>query len=532
MNKKDVKTKSTASLLIIITLAILVIVNLISLNLFSRVDLTDNNIYSLTDSSRELVERLNDRLTVKAYVSNDLPAPHNNDARYIKDLLDDYKAYSHGYLHYEFIDPVKDNKEEEAQGYRIPPLQFNVFKNDKTEFIKGYKGLAVLYGDKSEVIPFVENTMNLEYDLSRAINKLIQTEIPSIAFTTGNGEPDMSNGLNWASQMLQKEYRVRFLDLKDLKTIPPEIRVVFVDSPKEPLSYWEIYLLDQFLMRGGRLVFLIDGFNIDIANASVTPIENGLDSLMYYYGASVRKDLVIDAQCNMVPVTRNMGTYQMQSLIRYPFYINIQNFNEENPIVKTLKSFDMLFTSSLDLNPGLPAATERQVLFSTSDQSGSRMIPIDVSPEKKYFQEDFSSQKLPLAVAMSGYFGSYFNDRNIPEYTGNDSLSTGPIPDKLSMTQDGRVVVIGNGSFISDDNRRNNTSFVILMNIVDWMTQDKGLISIRSKQVTGRMLKVTSDGTKKVVKYVNMFAMPLIVVLFGVVRWQYKRSSRKNREIA
>ena len=88
----EAKTKSTAGLLIVIIIAILIIINLISLNLFSRVDLTDNDIYSLSDSSKELIEGLNDRLTVKAYFTDDLPAPHNGDARYLKDLLDDYKA--------------------------------------------------------------------------------------------------------------------------------------------------------------------------------------------------------------------------------------------------------------------------------------------------------------------------------------------------------------------------------------------------------------------------------------------------------
>ena len=530
MAKKDVKTKSTAGLLIIMILAILVIINLISLNLFYRADLTDNSIYSLTDSSRDLVGDLNDRLTVKAYVSNDLPAPHNNDARYIKDLLDDYKAYSHGYLHYEFIDPVKNNKEDEAQGYRIPPLQFNVFKNDKTEFIKGYKGLVVLYGDKHETIPFVENTTNLEYDLSRAINKLAQMEVPAIAFTGGNGEPDMSSGLNWANQMLQKEYRVQFLNLDDLKTIPPEIKVLFVVSPKQSFSEWELYVVDQFLMRGGRLVFLIDGFNVDIQNSMVTPIENSLDSLMYFYGAGVKKNLVIDAQCNMVPVMRNMGDFQMKSVVKYPFYISVQNFNEDNPIVKSLQSFDMLFVNSLDINPEINAGTERQILFTTSGKSGSRAVPVDISPEKQYFNEDFNQQYLPLAATLTGHFESYFNDRNIPEYSGMDTLNTTPVPEKIDRVDDGRIIVVGNGTFITDDNRRNNNAFIILMNIADWMTQDKGLISIRSKQVTGRMLKVTSDGTKKLVKYINIFAMPLIVVIFGVIRWQFKRSLR-NKEI-
>jgi len=531
MAKKEIKTKSAAGILILIVGAIIVIVNLISLNIFSRVDLTDNNIYSLTDASKALVENLNDRLTVKAYVTDDLPAPHNGDARYIKDLLDDYKAYSNGYLHYEFIDPVKANKEEEATGYRIPPVQFNVFKNDKTEFIKAYKGLVILHGDKSETIPFVENTLNLEYDISRAINKLSQSEIPTIAFTTGNGEPDMSTGLSWANQMLQKEYRVQFLNLDDLKLIPPEVKVLCVISPKGKMSDWELYVMDQFLMRGGRLIFLIDGFDIDISKSLVTPIDNGLDSLMYFYGAGVKKNLAIDLQANMVPVTRNMGTFQMQSVVKYPYYINIQNFNKDNPIVKSLKSFDLIFASPLDLNPDLTASTVRQVLFTTSEQSGMRAVPVDISPEKKYFKEDFNQRNLPLAAALTGHFESYFNDRTIPRFTGNDSLNTQPVPEKIDRVDDGRVIVIGNGSFVSDDNRRNNNAFIVLMNIADWMTQDKGLISIRSKQVTGRMLKVTADGTKKIVKYINMFAMPLLVILFGVIRWQWRKKNR-NREVA
>lgn len=528
---KQIKTKSTAALLIAIIVAILIIINLISLNLFSRTDLTDNEIYSLSDASRDLVSSLNDRLTVKAYFSEDLPAPHNGDARYLKDLLDDYRAYSHGYLHYEFIDPVKAGKEDEAMGYRIPPLQFNVFRNDKTEFIKGFKGVVILYGDKQEVLPFIENTFNLEYDLSRAINKLTLTDIPSVAFTSGHGEPDMSSGLNWANQMLQKEYRVQYFELANLRKIPEEIKVLFIVSPKEEFNEWELYLVDQFLMRGGRLAFLIDKFNIDIPQSMVTPVNNGLDSLLSFYGASIKDNLLIDAQCNRVPITRNMGMFQMQSFVDYFYYPSISNFSKENPIVKALKSFNMLFVSPLDLSSELDAGRKREILFASSEHSGVRGIPVDISPEKKYFREDFNMSNLPLAAALTGRFESFFNDKPIPEYSGTDSISTDVIPDKIDYVEDSRVIVIGNGSFITDDHKRNTSSFVILLNIADWMTQEKGLISIRSKQVSGRMLKLTSDGTKKAVKYINMFAMPLLIIGFGIVRWQLKRSVRK-REVA
>lgn len=528
---KNVKTKSTAGLLIIITAVILIIINLISLNLFSRVDLTDNKIYSLSESSLALVGDLSDRLNVKAYVSEDLPAPHNGDARYLKDILNDYKAYSHGYLHFEFIDPVKADKEQEAMGYRIPPVQFNVFRDDKTEFIKGYKGVVLLYGDKQETIPFIENTYNLEYDLSRSINKLTQTETPSIAFTTGHGEPDMSGSLSWANQLLQKEYRAQYLNLKNLKAISAEIKVLFVVAPKEKFDDWELYLIDQFIMRGGRAVFLIDRFDIDIQRTLVTPIDNGLDGLLSFYGVGIEDKLVIDRQCNMVPVMRNMGQFQMQSIVNYPYYLAISNFNKENPIVKTLKSFDIIFASPLDLSPELNEGKERQVLFTSSGQSGTCGIPVDISPEKKYFSEDFGMKNLPLAAVLTGRFESYFTDKEIPEYSGTDTISAGTIPEKIDFIDDSRVVVVGNGSFITDDHKRNNTSFVILLNIADWTTQDKGLISIRSKQAGERMLKVIPDGTKKLVKYANILLMPILVTLFGVIRWQLKRSVRK-KEVA
>jgi len=523
----DVKTKSTAGLLIIIVLAILIVINLISLNLFSRVDLTDNEIYSLSESSIALVEDLADRLTVKVYFTDDLPAPHNNDARYLKDLLDDYKAYSGGMLQYEFIDPVKADKEQEAQSYRIPPLQFNVFRNNKTEFIKGYKGLVLMYGDQVEVIPFIENTINLEYDLSRAVNKLTQTTIPTVAFTTGHGEPEAAGEMSWADQMLRQEYRVQYLNLADLKSIPEMVKALFVVAPKQPFSDWELYLIDQFIMRGGRAAFLMDKFDIDIQSSTVTPVNTGLDSLLEHYGVGLQENLVIDLQCNMVPVTRQMGQFRMQSIVNYPFYLDVVNFHEENPIVKTLTSFDMIYVSPLDISDSLGMETEVQILFSSSEQSGLRSLPVDISPEKKYQREDFDRKHLPLGAAVTGRLISYFTDRPLPVYTGTDTMAAAT-PEMLPFTEDARLVIVGNGSFITDEHRRNNTSFVVLLNTADWLTQSKGLISIRSKQVTQRTLETTSEGTKQLVKYINIFVMPAAVVLFGVIRWQIKRSRRKR----
>ncbi|SYZ73444.1 putative ABC-type uncharacterized transport system involved in gliding motility auxiliary component-like protein [Candidatus Zixiibacteriota bacterium] len=525
---KVIKTKSSAGVLILIIAAILLVINLISINLFSRVDLTDNKIYSLSQTSKDLVGGLTDRLNIKVFFTDDLPAPHNNDARYLKDLLDDYKAYSHGYLHYEFIDPVKADREKEVQGYRIPPLQFNVFRNDKTEFIKGYKGLVLLYGDKQEVLPFIENTDNLEYDLSSAIKRLISKEMPSIAFTSGHEEPSLSKGLQWAYQMLQKEYKVQFLDLKNQKSIPQDINVLFIISPKQPFSEYEKYLVDQYLMRGGRVVFLVDRFNIDLNQAIATPINTGLDSLMINYGFGIKDSLAIDAQCNMIPVIRQMGQYQMQSIVKYPFFIAISDFNPKITIVKDFKSLGMAFISPIDISMPVPSDERREILFSSSEHSGLVGYPADITPERKFQAEDFNRSTLPLGVVISGTLHSFFENRSIPPYQGTDTINTSRPPEPVYSTSDGRIIAIGNGTFIDDDNRSNQTGFALLLNMADWMTQDKGLIAIRSKQVGSRILEETSDSTKTIVKYINMFAMPFAVILFGLIRWQFKRARRRK----
>ena len=527
---RELKTRSSAILLIVIIAAILIVLNLISINVFGRLDLTDDHIYSLSSSSKQIVGNLTDRLTIKAFITENLPPPHNGDARYLKDLLDDYKAYSNGYLQYEFIDPAKDNKEDEAQSYRIPPLQFNVFRNDKTEFIKGYKGVVLLYGDKMQTIPFIENTDNLEYDLTRAINKLVKNEVPSIAFAMGDGEPDLSQGLSYAYQVLSDDYRVQFLDLKNIRNIPDQIKALFVVQPKDQLTAWELYLIDQYIMHGGHVAFLMNEVDVDIQKGTVAPITTGVQGLLNNYGVGIEQKLLIDLQCNMIPVTRNMGSFQMQSMVRYPFYAAISNFNHDIPIVKDFKKLDFLFISPLDLTYDLTPGTTRQILFTSSEKSGERELPVDIAPEKKYVDADFGRSDIPLGAVLTGKFKSYYANLEAPEYEGPDTSGTTAFPNKLNVgTDDARIVVIGNGTFITDDFKRAGNGFVLLLNIADWLTQDQGLIAIRSKQVTGRTLDVVSDSTRTFVKYSNMLGMPLLVIIFGLVRWQFKRSARKRR---
>ena len=147
-------------------LGILLVVNLFSTQIFSRLDLTECKVYTLSKGSRDLVRNLEDPLTIKAYFSEDLPPPYNTSARYLRDQLDDYKAYSGGKLKYSFVDPGSEEElEREAQSFQIPPVQVNAVEKDRIEVKRVYMGLVFLYQDKHETIPLVQGTAGLEYDI-------------------------------------------------------------------------------------------------------------------------------------------------------------------------------------------------------------------------------------------------------------------------------------------------------------------------------------------------------------------------------
>ncbi|MEK6565957.1 MAG: GldG family protein, partial [Bacteroidota bacterium] len=168
MNRKKTQALTRAALI----LGILILVNFISIRLFGRLDLTKQGVYTLSDASRKLVGSLDDRVNVKAYFTEDLPAPYNSYRRTVLDILNEYKAYSSGNLTFEFISPQGEKGEQEAQQQGIPPAQVNVFKEDKLEVVRAYFGLIFLSEDRKETLPTVQNLGSLEFDVSSTIKRL------------------------------------------------------------------------------------------------------------------------------------------------------------------------------------------------------------------------------------------------------------------------------------------------------------------------------------------------------------------------
>lgn len=516
---------SFATLLLIV--GVLLVLNLISVNLFSRIDLTEGKVFSLSKATKDVVRGLNDRLIVKMYFTKDLPPPYNSNARYLKDQLEEYQAYAKGMLKLEMIDPNEEEKEREAQGYGIPPLQVNALENDKIEIKKVYMGLVILYEDRKEVIPVVQNVSGLEYELTSAIKRLSRRILPSIGLLVGQDGPDLDAELSSLNQALGRQYRVRRINLEEEKVIPPDVSLLIILGPKKKFSDGAKYLIDQFLMRGGKLALLLNHMDVDIQQGTVQKQDLGLDELLNNYGIKFNDDLVIDLQCNRVGITQKQGTFIYQNVVNYPFFPVATNFDKNNLIVKDLGTVSFYFVSSLAPSPTSTQNVKFNPIVWSSKSSGSQVNPFDINPFKKFDQQDFNQSGLILAATLQGSFRSYYSDKGKPPIKPGNNLPEST----LTSSPPTRLVVVGDADFVTDQNIKGGDNLAFFLNMVDWLAQDEALIAIRSKQVTPRPLKEISPGAKKLVKYGNTFGLPLLVVLFGVVRWQIKRQVKRKSQI-
>lgn len=525
MKKKLAFTGLTS---IVIIVVIVIVANLISVNVFGRIDLSEGNIYSLSESSKEIVGGLDDRVTVRCYFSEDLPARIATYRRYVKDQLDEYKAYAGGNLSYSFIDPAKSGKEQEARSYGIPAIPAQTLARDKFEIKQIYLGMVFLYEDKQEVLPVVQNLSNLEYEITRAIKKLATDVTPVVAFTTGHGELTRDQNLTYIDQTLAEEYELRTLNLSKLASIPPEVQVLYVVGPKSPFSDWEMYLLDQFLMRGGRLGLLIDFINADVQQGAAQPANPGFQQFLSHFGLGVKDGMVIDAQNSQIAVTQQQGPFRFQSLKEYPFFPQITNLSDENLIVKDLESINMIFAAPLDTTRFKTAGDlDYQVLAYTSENTGILQPPYDISPMREWTRADFTADPQPMGVALTGTFTSFFAGKPKPPM---DTVITDAVePPRLETGDQGRLVFWPDADFVSDQVLRDQANLIMFQNMTDWLAQSQGLIAIRSKEVTARPLDQVEDGTRTFIKFLNVFAVPILVVIFGVARWQIRKQNRRRQ---
>src|SRR5450432_4341792 len=254
-NNDEAKTKmdsrkrsyaSNATVFAVFVIGGIVLVNLIATRVFGRLDLTQNGIYTLSKPSKELVRALPEPLTIKAYISKDLPPELVTVSRYMRDLMDEYRSAAKGKIHFEAFDPSADKKiEEEATNCKVAKLQIQVMRTGKLEVSQEYLGLCFEYNGQSEAIPQVTQAEGLEYMATSLIKRMTQKK-RKVAFATGKGESDTNQGFTFLKHFLEQEFEVTTVT-PGTAPIPPDVDAVVVGGPHQPYDEKARRELDGFL---------------------------------------------------------------------------------------------------------------------------------------------------------------------------------------------------------------------------------------------------------------------------------------------
>lgn len=524
------KKKQQVILQIILVIGIIVFTNIISVRIFTRLDLTSSKAYSLSDASKNLVKSLEDKFLVKVYFTADLPAPYNNNRRLLKDQLDDYRAYSKGNFQYEFIDPsAKPEIEQEAQRYQIPPVQVQVVKDDKLQIEKAYMGLVFLYGDKQEHIPVIQNLDKLEYEISSRIKKLTSHTQHKIGFLTGHGEPGFEQ-MKQLQQILSDLYELVPVSIANGQDIAHDISALVIVAPNQSFSETDKYILDQYLMRGGKIAFFINQIDATLQKQTGQPLSLNLEDLIENYGVRINADMVRDARCANVTIQQQSGFMTFQSQVPFPYLPIGSEFNPSNIVVKNLGPVIFHFVSSIDTSFAKAKGVNATVLLSSSNKAGRMQGMFMINPTMQFTADMFTEAHIPLAVSVEGSFKSLFANKDAT--LDSAAVNTIDQRNKLTTSTHTKIVVVGDGDFIQDTYVGTKDNMVFANNLIDWLVDDIGLASIRTKELAVKPLDEVSDGTRTFVKYLNLAVPPLIIILIGIVRWRLRVSRRKRIEMS
>jgi len=494
LTRKKVQTS------ILLVLGILLLLNLLASRFYFRIDFTEDQRYSLSNATRNILANLNEPVTITAYFSEDLP-PHIEKVRQdFRDLLVEYVSLSGGQIVYEFVNPSENQESEvNAQQSGIQPIMINVRERDQMKQQRAYLGALIQMGDRKEVIPFIQPGAAMEYALSTGIKKISVSVKPKIALLQGHGEP----GLNAIPQLLQQLsvlYTVEPVELSDTSGIPIEYKTLLIIAPADTFPNLHFIYLNDFVSRGGRLLVAVNRVKGDLSTGSGSGIFTGLENWLKEKGIEIEENFVIDASCGQVMVRQQLGNFMVNNPVKFPYIPIVTNFIE-HPITEGLESVAFPFVSSIKLNP-TDTSSVMYPVATTSENSGIQSPPIYFDVMKQWGATDFNFSSVPIGVVVD-----------------SDNL-------KMVVFSDGDFSVNGEG----DQAQQLQPDNINLMsNAIDWLTDDTGLIELRTKGVTARTLDTSlKDDTKTLLKYLNFLLPILLVIIYGVFRFQLKRKIKNE----
>lgn len=543
---------------------IIVLVNFLSGLTFRRLDLTAEKRYTLTQPTIDLLNNIDDAVTIKVYLDGDLPAYFIKLKNATRDMLDEMRAFNNN-IEYEFIDPSENpiKKEREKIYTQLAKKGVKYTQHDtKKEYyifpgaLITYKGLDIpvellqVQNGLSKEAMCYNSINNLEYQFSNTFRKFDIKDKPKIGFIKGHGElgemetDDIRTSLGeyYTVERINIGGKLNSLlergkDEKDTNKIivKPKYTAIVIAKPDSAFDEYDKFIIDQYLMYGGKIMWCIDNVYVSMDSLQANPatiafpLQLNLEDMLFRYGVRVNTNMVMDLNAAPIPVVTEMVDGKpIQNLFPWYFY-PISLPTSKHPIVKNLNGIRMQFANTVDTvgsNPDI----KKYTLLHTSKYSRYINSPANISlsilrdePDERQFDKRF----LPMAVLLEGFFTSNYKNRMPPEL---DTSKVMAFKDRSAFS---RQIVVGDGDVLRNDVSKNqgkifpldfdrftgatygNKNF--MLNALNFLCDDSGLISARAREVMVRPLD-----KKKVVKnklniqMMNVAFPTLLVLLFGL----------------
>ena len=570
MENKRKNLKKNQIVAFLVTLAIVVLVNVIGSYVFTRFDLTSEKRYTLSPTTKEILNDLDDYVYFKVYLEGDFPAGFKKLRRETKEMLDEFRAYSK-FIDYEFINPSESGNEAEIketynQLYRagLNPTDLNVQNSDgSSKQMVIWPGALVSYRNNTEIaIDLLENQIgqkseealnasmqNLEFRLIDAVKKVTRLEKPFVAIIEGHGEWGEQEMYD-ITQTLSQKYNVerKAIDGKidalmhrtqdttrDVKVFP-SYDAIIIAKPMQPFDEKDKFLIDQYIMHGGKVLWLVEPVFATMDSLqnqeSTIGIEQdlNLDDMLFKYGVRLNRDLLLDLTCASLPIrTGQVGGQAQLEYFRW-YYFPLLQAASDHPMVRNMNAIKADFVSSMDATTSANGI-EQIPLLKTSSYTKVSGAPVFISLamlRQAPDQRMFNSKGKNVAYLLKGSFPSLYANR-VPQEIVDDQAT-----DFMEESVPTAMIVVADGDLIRNqiDIRTRKplplgfdqytgityTNKEFIENAISYLVDGEGLIDIRSRELKVRLLDATKVNRERVKWQVINTLVPIaIIILLGVV---------------
>lgn len=549
------KNKRRDLITLFLTIIILILLNFVGTFVFHRFDLTSEKRYTLSDATKKVLKNLNDIVYVKVYLEGEFPAGFKRLRNETKEMLDEFRTYANDNIEYEFINPSSNSdKKQREEIYKqlynkgLLPTNLEVKEENGTSqqiifpgAIVSYKGrerpwqlLKTQLGQSSE--GQLNNSIQaLEYEFASCIRNLNIVMKPEIAFIEGHGELD-TLGVKDITEALGEFYIVRRIKINEQLRALDELKAIIIAKPDSAFSERDKFIIDQYVMKGGKILWAIDPLNTSVDSLKklrqTMAIGNdlNLDDLFFRYGVRLNPNLILDMQSAGIPINKAMRGERPRIQLMPWIFTPLASPVNKHPISKNLDVVKIEYGSSIDT-----LATKdvtKSVLLQSSKYTKTLTAPVRVdlnyltgTPDETKFINSFQS----IAVLLEGKFTSLYKNRIPPKISTDSAIGFKEHSVKTNM------IVIADGDIIRNDIQPStgkalelgfdkyanqmygNKNFIL--NCMNYLCDDSGLMAIRSRELTLRLLdKKKLKNEKLKWQLINTTLPLLIIILFGIIQ--------------